>query len=194
MRLLLAFGSAWGVCAASCTFVSPGTLALLKATEGFVALPAPDQVGAPTVGHGHQCQRPGCDEIAAWLPLTPLSAHELLLLDIKPFAQALSAAIPPTVPLNDSQWGALVSWAYSVGTESARTSALVRRLARGDDPQAVVAEELPKWNRVGESQVIPGLVARRAAEVALFNQPSARAAHPRCWAGEHPVATATSKV
>jgi GH24 family phage-related lysozyme (muramidase) len=45
---------------------------------------------------------------------------------------------------------------------------LRRRLLAGDDPQQVIAEELPRWSRGGDRE-LPGLVRRRAAEVALFN-------------------------
>ncbi|KAJ2704857.1 hypothetical protein H4R19_005190 [Coemansia spiralis] len=166
----------------SCTFVNRRTLDLLKFSEGFVPMPAPDQAGAPTVGYGHQCRKPGCGEIAAWLPLTRQSAHELLLRDIVPFARALAADISADVLLNDNSWGALVSWAYNVGSTSARTSALVRRLNQGEDPRAVVAAELPAWDRVGHGRPLAGLVVRRAAELDLFNRPSTSIAHPYCQA------------
>ncbi|KAJ2767391.1 hypothetical protein IWQ57_003966 [Coemansia nantahalensis] len=175
-------GTPTGTRPSSCTFINSRALDLLKFSEGFVPLPAPDQVGAPTAGYGHQCRSPGCGEIAAWLPLTRQSAHQLLLRDIVPFARALAADISADVLLNDNQWGALVSWAYNVGSTAARESALVHRLNRGEDPQAVIAAELPAWDHVGQGQRLLGLTVRRAAEVTLFNRPSALIAHPYCQA------------
>jgi hypothetical protein len=62
---------------------------------------------------------------------------------------------------------ALTSWVFNVGAGAAADSTLRRRLAAGEDPNTVVREELPRWNK-GGSGVLPGLVRRRAAEVALF--------------------------
>lgn len=79
--------------------------------------------------------------------------------------------------LNPNQYGALVSWAFNVGCENARTSTLVSELNAGDDPDTVARQELPKWNR-GDSGVLPGLTRRRAAEVVLFTTPASGVAHP----------------
>lgn len=70
------------------------------------------------------------------------------------------------VPLTFNQYGALVSWSFNVGCPAAETSSLVSRLNAGEDVQPVLAAELPKWKYSG-GQVLPGLVRRRDAEVAL---------------------------
>ena len=69
------------------------------------------------------------------------------------------------VPLTQSQFDALTSWAYNVGLEAARKSTLMRRLNEGDYMGA--ANELPRWNRAG-GRVWAGLTRRREAERALF--------------------------
>lgn len=46
------------------------------------------------------------------------------------------------------------------------SSSLVERLNGGEDPNVVNAEELPQWVYAG-GEVMPGLVRRRDAEVAL---------------------------
>lgn len=40
------------------------------------------------------------------------------------------------------------------------------RLNAGENPNTVIAAELPRWNKAG-GVVLPGLTRRRAAEVAL---------------------------
>ncbi|KAK3076658.1 hypothetical protein LTS18_012413, partial [Coniosporium uncinatum] len=76
-------------------------------------------------------------------------------------ASAVSAA------LNANQYGALVSWTFNVGCGNMRSSTLVSRLNTGESPNAVAAQELPKWNKAG-GQALAGLTRRRAAEVDLF--------------------------
>ncbi|KAJ2538445.1 hypothetical protein GGF49_005912, partial [Coemansia sp. RSA 1853] len=144
--------------------VNQATLELIKFSEGFVPMPAPDQVGMATVGYGHQCQQPRCSEISQWLPLTPFTAQKLLLLDIVPFSEALATYLRYPDRLNNNQWGALVSWAYNVGTESVRMSKLVKRINNGENPSMVVAAELPQWDYAGGQRLL-GLTRRRAAEL-----------------------------
>ncbi|KAJ2807643.1 hypothetical protein H4R20_001210 [Coemansia guatemalensis] len=165
--------------ASSCQFVNRAALDLIKFSEGFVSVSYPDPVGMPTAGYGHQCRERDCREISALLPLSYASAHQLLVADITRFTKALASYIDSSVTLNDNQWGALVSWAFNVGTESVRNSTLLMRINQHENLGKIVAEELPKWDRVGNT-VLPGLVSRRAAEVALFNRPSNRTAHPLC--------------
>jgi GH24 family phage-related lysozyme (muramidase) len=81
------------------------------------------------------------------------------------------------VRLNANQYGALVSWAFNVGCGNVRSSDLIKGLNRGDDNDAIVSQELPLWNKSG-GQVLPGLVRRRAAELALFRTGTADGALP----------------
>lgn len=73
--------------------------------------------------------------------------------------------------LNENQYGALVSWAFNIGCGNSGSSTLISRLNGGEDPNTVAAEELPQWV-YGGGEVLPGLVRRRDAEVALFQTPS----------------------
>ena len=54
-----------------------------------------------------------------------------------------------------------------MGVGALQRSSLRRRLLSGEDPELVIAEELPRWSR-GDGRQLAGLVRRRAAEVALF--------------------------
>jgi hypothetical protein len=63
--------------------VNAATVALVKEFEGFVASPAPDPIGLPTVGYGHLCKTSGCGEVPYSFPLTEASATQLLADDLK---------------------------------------------------------------------------------------------------------------
>lgn len=76
-----------------------------------------------------------------------------------------------------NQYGALVSWAYNVGCGNSGSSSLIARLNNGEDPQTVIASELPLWDKSG-GEVLPGLTRRRAAEVDLANTASSDPALP----------------
>jgi lysozyme len=62
--------------------VNAATIALIKEFEGFVASPAPDPIGLPTVGYGHLCQTSGCSEVPYGFPLTTSTASQLLARDL----------------------------------------------------------------------------------------------------------------
>ena len=93
--------------------------------------------------------------------------------------QTITLKTTSNVVLNANQYGALVSWAFNVGGGNVGSSTLLRRLNAGESPNTVIAEELPKWNKAGGS-VLPGLVRRRAAEVALAQTATSVRALPAC--------------
>ncbi|WEW59014.1 lysozyme [Emydomyces testavorans] len=157
--------------------VNTATLNLIKEFEGFVPKPAPDPIGLPTVGYGHLCKTKGCSEVPYKFPLTKETATELLKKDLKEFQQTITLSTKELVVLNANQYGALVSWAFNVGSGAARSSTLIKRLNEGQNPNTVISEELPKWNKAG-GKVLPGLTRRRNAEVALAKTPTSVKALP----------------
>ncbi|KAH7072148.1 family 24 glycoside hydrolase [Paraphoma chrysanthemicola] len=159
--------------------VNAATVSLIKEFEGFVPSPAPDPIGLPTVGYGHLCQTSGCSEVPYSFPLSTTTASQLLASDLKAPQQTITLRTTSNVVLNANQYGALVSWAFNVGGGNVQTSTLLRRLNAGEAPNTVIAQELPKWNQAG-GQVLPGLVRRRAAEVALAQTGTGVGALPAC--------------
>ena len=159
--------------------VNAATVSLIKQFEGFVASPAPDPIGLPTVGFGHLCQTTNCAEVPFAFPLTQAEATTLLNADLKTPENCITNDISSSVRLNDNQYGALVSWAFNVGCGNAPSSTLISRLNGGQDPNTVAAQELPKRDMAG-GMVLQGLVNRRAAEVTLFQTASSVIAHPAC--------------
>ena len=71
----------------------------------------------------------------------------------------------PGVAAHPGALNALVDFAYNLGLGRLQTSTLRRCVNRGDWDGA--REQLGRWVR-GGGRVLPGLVARRAAETALL--------------------------
>ncbi|WP_367617110.1 lysozyme [Teichococcus vastitatis] len=132
-------------------------ICLIKRYEG-VKLTAYTCVGGVlTIGVGHTGNvKPG-------ETITQLEAEQLLAGDLEKFEAGVAKLV--TVPLNNDQFSAIVSFAFNCGLEALRTSTLLRKLNAGDLHGA--ADQLPRWNKSG-GKVYAGLVKRRAAERALF--------------------------
>lgn len=69
------------------------------------------------------------------------------------------------VPININQTVALASLHFNIGVDNFAGSTLLRKLNAFDYQGA--ADEFPRW-KFAQGRVMPGLVARRAAERALF--------------------------
>jgi len=77
-----------------------------------------------------------------------------------------------TVPINQHQFDALVSFAYNCGIGALGKSTILRRLNKGHYDAA--ADALMMWDKArvnGRMTVLRGLTRRRAAEKALFLTP-----------------------
>lgn len=162
-----------------CKTLNAAGLNLVMKWEGFVPSPKPDPIGLPTVGYGHLCKKKGCAEVKYKFPLTKATAKQLLNDDMPGYTKCLAGLLNGKPKLNDNQWAALSSWVFNVGCNNAKTSTLVKRLNKGDSPNTVAAEELPKWKYAG-GKVLQGLVNRRKDEIKLFKTASSKQAYPKC--------------
>ena len=95
--------------------------------------------------------------------ITITQAEVILRGDLMDTCRDVEAAV--TVPLNDNQFAALVSFTFNLGIGNLRKSTLLRLVNAGDFAGA--AQEFKKWNRAG-GQVLLGLTKRRTAEKILF--------------------------
>ena len=133
---------------------------LVKQFEGcrLEAYPDPATGGAPwTIGYGSTGGvHPG--EI-----ITQAEAERLLGEDLKRAEVNVRSFI--SVPLNENQLAALISFCYNCGAGNLMRSTLRIRLNKHDYLGA--AEELLKWNKAA-GKVMAGLVRRRQAEHDLF--------------------------
>lgn len=73
-----------------------------------------------------------------------------------------------TVPLTQNQFDALVSLVFNIGKTNFEESTLLRNINDGKFNMAAdPTVGFPAWRKQGK-RVLPGLVARRAAELAVF--------------------------
>lgn len=77
-----------------------------------------------------------------------------------------------TVPLNQNQFDALVSFVYNCGPEALRTSTLLKVLNKGE--YEAVPAQMARYIKAG-GKTYPGLIRRRRAEGALFLEPMPQA-------------------
>ena len=113
-----------------------------------------------TIGYGHTGNVKEGDSI------TKAEAEALLDKDLRTFRNGVKRLVK--VPLNENQFGALVSFAYNLGLGSLQNSTLLKMLNAGDYTGA--ADQFLRWNKSG-GKVLTGLVRRREAERAVFLTP-----------------------
>jgi lysozyme len=143
-------------------------LPLIRRFEGLALEAYVDPVGVVTIGYG-STSYPDGRAVQLGDRISAEQAEHLLAHSLEEhYGPALLEAIPAARSYSPRQQAALISFTYNVGGGALRSSSLRRRLLAGDDPQQVIAEELPRWCRGGDRE-LPGLVRRRAAEVDLFN-------------------------
>ena len=143
---------------------SENGVALIKRFEGLELEAYQDIAGIWTIGYGHtETAQPG-------MTITARQAEDLLRRDLVSRENGVDRAV--TVPLNQNEFDALVSFVYNVGINAFRGSTALRRLNRGDRMGA--ADALTWWNKAtvgGVLREVQGLTRRRAAERALFLTP-----------------------
>ncbi|ATZ95309.1 lysozyme [Dickeya fangzhongdai] len=142
--------------------ISNNGIALIKEFEGCRLSAYQDSVGVWTIGYGWTQAVDG-KPVRAGMQIDQATAERLLRCGVVQYEQAVNQLAK--VKLTQGQFDALVSFAYNLGIRSLSTSTLLKKLNAGDIAGA--ADEFPKWNKAG-SQVLPGLVARRAAEREMF--------------------------
>ena len=113
--------------------------------------------GVWTIGYGHTADVKEGDSI------DQEAAEAFLIEDLEKFEQAVTRMVE--VPLTQQQFDALVSWTFNLGAGNLAESTLLRKL--NNYQYAEVPEQMMRWVKAG-GQVLDGLVRRRAAEAALF--------------------------
>jgi lysozyme len=144
--------------------LSPDGLAKLKELEGFRATPYDDGEGYLTVGYGHRLHN---GDFGYIYPLGLQEAENILLADVAVAELCVTRSV--LVSLTQSQFDALVIFAYNVGVGAFGESTLLRLL--NDGHPEMVPHELIRWH-YARGVSIPGLFKRRLAEIALWNKES----------------------
>jgi GH24 family phage-related lysozyme (muramidase) len=154
--------------------LSAAGMNLIKEFEAFRARMYNDPVGHCTIGYGTLLHLGNCDGRATEQPYTngatEAQATDLLMEHANEVQAVINSSV--SVPLNQNQNDALVSFAYNVGSANFGKSTLLRVLNDGN--YAAVPSELRKWTKArqkGQLIELPGLVKRRDAEAKLFERP-----------------------
>ena len=144
--------------------VSRAAIEHLKRFEGYRRRAARLADGRWTLGHGHtQTAREGAE-------VTFDDAEALLLYDLISVAHTVNEYT--YAPLTQNQFDALCCFAFSIGLDAFRQSAVLARVNEGQPLRAGLSMAL--WRKAdvaGERIVVDSLVRRRAAETALFLTP-----------------------
>ncbi len=138
---------------------SENGLQLIQTEEGFSAFPYKDIAGFDTIGYGHK-MLPGESYPHG---ITRDEAVQLLMRDVGATEAAVNRLVK--VPLTQSRFDALVDFTYNLGAGRLEGSTLLK-LLNGGDYDAIPAQLL-EWCHSGPT-VVPGLLARRQKEVALW--------------------------
>lgn len=146
-------------------------VSLCKTFEGFYAKPYLCPAGVWTIGYGTTYYESGRRVTQLDPPITKERAEELLLWELTDVSARAVARLCPELfadAVASNNWrafNAITDFTYNLGSGRLQTSTLRRRLRARDFEGA--KQELVKWNR-GGGRVLPGLVRRRQAEVALL--------------------------
>lgn len=144
---------------------------LCRRFEGFRTKPYICPAGVPTIGYGSTYYADGRKVTMQDAPISEPAARELLMRELfHTYAPGVLRQCPGLLPLAllQDDWrklNAIVDFAYNLGVGRLQTSTLRRKINAQDWQGA--KEQLMLWVR-GGGRVLPGLVARRKAEVALI--------------------------
>ncbi len=144
---------------------------LCRRFEGFRSKPYLCPAGVPTIGYGSTFYGDGRKVTLQDPPMDEPTARALLVSELMhQYAPGVIRQCPIllTLAMQANDWAklnAIVDFAYNLGVGRLQTSTLKRKINAQDWEGA--KEQLMLWVR-GGGRVLPGLVARRKAECALF--------------------------
>jgi len=139
---------------------------LIKEFEGLRLTAYKCPAGVWTIGYGHTTSA-GPPAVKSGMKITGEQASEILVTDLVTYEAAVMKAL--TRSPTENQFSAMVSLCYNIGAGAFTSSTVVKRFNSGDAEGAAAAFRM--WKK-GGGKVLPGLVRRREAEIALFNAAS----------------------
>jgi lysozyme len=137
---------------------SKNGLRLTELFEGDILTAYRDQRDLWTIGYGHTAG------VHAGMTITQQEAEAFLAADVGAAATCVNTMVD--IRLTQSQFDALVDFAFNAGITSFRHSTLLREINAGNFPQALAQFNL--WDHCG-GVVNAGLLRRRQAEAAEFS-------------------------
>ena len=137
--------------------ISQEGLSLIKKFEGCELEAYKCAAGVLTIGYG------STKDVKEGDTLTQEEADKLLLKDVEVFETAVNDAVE--VPISQSQFDALVSWTFNLGSGRLNSSTMLKKLNNQEYDE--VPSQIKRWNKAG-GKVLQGLVRRREAEALLY--------------------------
>ena len=139
--------------------ISEEGIALIKKFEGCKLEAYLDAVDVPTIAYGRT------KDVKIGDICTQQQAEDWLEEELVEYAGYVEKAV--TVPLEQNQFDALVSWTYNLGPASLNRSTALKLLNMSEYDG--VPAQLKRWNKAG-GKVLDGLVRRREAEAEMFKR------------------------
>jgi len=149
--------------------LSPAGLHLIASFEGFVPTWYDDGTGVSTIGYGHTGPLPPGFKA----PLTGATGLKLLEHDTASFAEAVTRLVKVKLGTEQvhaqARFDALVSLAYNIGAGALAGSSLLAAINKQGAPRDwhPLGPLWLEWDH-GGGRVLPGLLARRREEFAIF--------------------------
>ncbi len=140
---------------------------LCRHFEGFSSTPYICPAGYPTIGYGTVYKPDGTKVTIQDSPISKETANQWLISELEHNYMAGVLRASPILLANTNLLAAITDFSYNLGVGRYRASTLRKRV-EAEDIEGTITE-LRKWNR-GAGKVLPGLVRRREAEIALIQQ------------------------
>ena len=139
--------------------------ALCKRFEAYRGKPYLCPAGVPTIGYGSTYYANGRKVTLTDETISEPIAETLLLHELHHTYLPGVLRQCPILLTDERKCNAIVDFAYNLGTGRLQTSTLKRKI--NDQDWDAAQEQLMLWTK-GGGKVLPGLVKRRSAEVALL--------------------------
>jgi len=139
-------------------------LELIKSFEGLSLVPYVCAGGINTIGYGNTYYTNGKKVSLQDPKITALQAEELLRNSLSTYEKAVDSFCRDDI--SQSQFDALVSFCYNVGTGNLQKSTLIKKV-NANPKDVTIADEFMKWNKA-KGTVLKGLTRRRQAEANLY--------------------------
>jgi lysozyme len=146
--------------------INAQTRALIRRYEGCKLKAYKCSAGKNTIGFGATFYEDG-SAVQPGDVITQERADRLFVILLDQFAAQVRPLIKQ--PLNDNQFGALLSFAYNAGVGALQRSTLLK-LVNANPNNPLIRQEFNKWNKAG-GKVLLGLTRRRTAEADLYFTP-----------------------
>lgn len=146
------------------TKLSQKGLELIKSFEGLSLKPYVCAGGINTIGYGNTYYTNGKKVTLQDKPITKEQAEELIKHSLSTYEKAVNSFCRDDI--SQSQFDALVSFAYNLGTGALQKSTLIKKVNANPKDQTI-KDEFLRWNKAN-GRVLAGLTRRRQAEANLY--------------------------